>query len=412
MKNFYTWILLVLGLFISLNQASAQSTDTLTVMHYNLLAFPGSNGTTRVNELRKIIRYTRPDILTVNEVNNASAINLILNSALNLDGRSYQASVYQTSANDTKSLVFYNTRKLALRSERMINRNGYPRNTFVYTLYPNQPGYISSTDTTFLRFYVVHLQASQGNETQRNLQATDIVNDLAAQSNRTRTFMNGDFNVYTSTEPAYQTLVLGTNAPFRDPINRPGNWNNNSTFAAIHTQSPRTTQFGGGANGGMDDRFDFIIPTPDVISGTQRVRYVPGSYKALGNDGNHFNGALTTLPNGVVPDSIALALHDMSDHLPVVMKIAVEQIPTGLSPQQRTTERLRLSGLNPEVVYWESEARQAPVLGVFDLNGRLVQSLTLEEGRWASLPALPNGTYLLRATSAQGQQVQRFIIAR
>ena len=48
------------------------------------------------------------------------------------------------------------------------------------------------------------------------------------------------------------------NGQLFDPINRIGHWHNNSSFADVHTQSPRTSSFGGGANGGMDDRLSLI----------------------------------------------------------------------------------------------------------------------------------------------------------
>ena len=59
-----------------------------------------------------------------------------------------------------------------------------------------------------------------------------------------------------------------------DPIDRIGNWHNNSSFSDVHTQSPRTAQFGGGASGGMDDRFDFIlfskcIPLQKIVLGLE-----------------------------------------------------------------------------------------------------------------------------------------------
>jgi hypothetical protein len=102
-----------------------------------------------------------------------------------------------------------------------------------------------------------------------------------------------------------------------DPINRPGGWHNGPAFASIHTQSPRTTQFGGGANGGMDDRFDIILTAPSFLDGNG-YEYIPGTYTAYGQDGLHYNVALTDPPaNGVVSAAVAQALHDASDHLPV-----------------------------------------------------------------------------------------------
>ena len=42
-------------------------------------------------------------------------------------------------------------------------------------------------------------------------------------------------------------------------------------------------------HGGMDDRFDFIFVSEDLISGEDGVLYLENSYLAEGQDGNHFN---------------------------------------------------------------------------------------------------------------------------
>jgi hypothetical protein len=75
----------------------------------------------------------------------------------------------------------------------------------------------------------------------------------------------GDLNIYDSYEPAYQLMMSAGDAKLYDPISQPGNWHNNVSFAAIHTQSTRTEAFGGGATGGLDDRFDQILVTDDLL---------------------------------------------------------------------------------------------------------------------------------------------------
>jgi hypothetical protein len=98
-----------------------------------------------------------------------------------------------------------------------------------------------------------------------------------------------------------------------DPIDRIGHWHNNSSFADVHTQSPR-----GGSYGGMDDRFDWIFVSEAVLNETYEINYVENTYWAVGNDGNHFNQAINNGNNTSVNDAMADALHDASDHLPVI----------------------------------------------------------------------------------------------
>jgi len=78
----------------------------------------------------------------------------------------------------------------------------------------------------------------------------------------------GDFNLYRATEPAYIRLLDQTNPGyFLDPVNRPGYWNNNASFADVHTQSTRVATLpDGGSNGGLDDRFDFILVSQAIMN--------------------------------------------------------------------------------------------------------------------------------------------------
>ena len=129
--------------------------------------------------------------------------------------------------------------------------------------------------------------------------------------------VTGDFNIYASTEPAYSALVdQSTPGYFVDIFDLPGVWND-AAYAPYHTQSTRTRQFGGGANGGLDDRFDMILMSQSIID-TGGVHYVNNSYLPYGNDGLHYNDSINKPPNLAVGQVIADALHYSSDHLPVI----------------------------------------------------------------------------------------------
>jgi hypothetical protein len=136
--------------------------------------------------------------------------------------------------------------------------------------------------------------------------------------------IGGDFNFYASSEPAYYTITSGTSVAMYDPINRPGNWHNNSSFADIHTQATRTSLLSdGGNNGGMDDRFDMFFVSGDLMTGTNRMIAIPSSYEVVGQDGQRFNQSVISPANQAVPWNIATKLYYMSDHLPVFMKFAL-----------------------------------------------------------------------------------------
>jgi endonuclease/exonuclease/phosphatase family metal-dependent hydrolase len=174
--------------------------------------------------------------------------------------------------------------------------------------------------------YGLHLKASSGdsNAQQRLAETTILRNYLDDLPSGSHFLVAGDFNIYSnssSSEPAFDMLTGEGNdddGRLFDPIDRIGHWHNNSSYADVHTQSPRTTSFGGGANGGMDDRFDWIFVSEAVLNETYEINYVENTYWAVGNDGNHFNQAINNGNNTSVNDAMADALHDASDHLPVI----------------------------------------------------------------------------------------------
>merc|ERR1711991_343852 len=135
--------------------------------------------------------------------------------------------------------------------------------------------------------YGVHFKASSGssNAQQRLAEATILRQHLNSVSG-SYFIVAGDFNIYSnsaSTEPAFNMLTGESDnngGRLFDPIDRIGNWHNNSSFSDVHTQSPRTTSFGGGANGGMDDRFDWLFVSESILNDQSRMVYIDDSYTA------------------------------------------------------------------------------------------------------------------------------------
>ena len=187
---------------------------------------------------------------------------------------------------------------------------------------------VHNTSEIEFNIYGVHFKASSGssNAQQRLTEATILRQHLNSVSG-SYFIVAGDFNIYSnsaSTEPAFNMLTGESDnngGRLFDPIDRIGNWHNNSSFSDVHTQSPRTTSFGGGANGGMDDRFDWLFVSESILNNQSRMVYIDDSYTAFGNDGNHFNDAINSGNNFSVSEQIADALHDASDHLPVYMDV-------------------------------------------------------------------------------------------
>ena len=168
------------------------------------------------------------------------------------------------------------------------------------------------------------MKASQGYETQRAGEIADLRQVTNGFSAGTNFLVAGDFNIYTSFEPAYAGLVEdmpSNDGNFLDPLSMTGTWNNPS-YAPYHTQSTHVSSTGGFSGGGMNDRFDMILYSNGVQQSTG-VYYIPGTYQNIGNDGNHFDRAINYGTNTAVPVAVANALYNTSDHLPVVLNLLI-----------------------------------------------------------------------------------------
>ncbi len=317
------YVLIAILIFsILFNKYIAQ--DTVKVTYYNLLNFPYLQQD-RVDTLKKILDFIQPDIFVVNELTSFNGGALIKNNALNVNGVNSFASAVFYDGPDTDNLLFFDQTKFGLHSQNQIVTT--LRDINEYVLYYKDPNLGLTQDTTLLYFYSLHLKAgnSSTNENRRYQDAVILKQYLVNNNKSSKLFIGGDFNFYSHTETGCQEILNGQGLNLIDPINRMGNWHVNSGYKNYHTQSTRSSSGGyaGGATGGMDDRFDFIFVSEDVMSGSDGVMYLDNSYLADGQDGSYFNQALNVFTNTNVPQSVANALFHMSDHLPVSLKFIV-----------------------------------------------------------------------------------------
>ncbi len=392
----------------------AHAQDTARVMFYNLLNYPAAGGIgNRTNDLETIIDYIQPDVFLVCELSNASGVDSILNKTLNVNGNgSFRATAFhsnQSSNNNLHNMCFYDSTLFGFKSQTIIPTD--LRDINLYTLYHKDPGLESNPDTTFLNFFVAHLKAGNStSDVSRRDSALKLIRDfINLDSNLENNILGTDLNMRNSSEAGYQTITTTGNNPFYDPILQPGIWHNNPAFAPIHTQSTRGSNFGGGASGGMDDRFDQILVSSsilDTLNPAQRVHYIPDSYDAVGQDGNNYNqGLLDNLPNASVPDSIAEALFFMSDHLPVIMDLSLDTlfIPVSVSPKTfgNLSMQATYQQTQEEFVIRLSHASDFCFkISLLDLNGRSIKTKQLGQGEMVcslSSNRIPSGIYLIRA---------------
>lgn len=283
---------------------------------YNLLNYPGTDGTSRHPYFRAVLRTMNPDILVVQEMESAGGVTSFRDQVLNaVSAEPYTAAPFFNGPDTDNSLFYRADRVMYLGATHLPNS---PRYFSEYRLLP-----VGTTDT--FRIVSIHLKAQQEDSLARLTEATTLRNYLNGLPAGTRFIVAGDYNIYRSTEPAFLRLTQSeadNDGRCFDPLNAVGTWNNNFAFRAIHTQSPRTRAFGDGSTGGLDDRFDILL-----LSSGMQPHLLPSTYRAYGNDGAHFNDSINDPPNLVVADSVADGLHYASDHLPVFADFRFGTVP-------------------------------------------------------------------------------------
>lgn len=285
-------------------------------------------------------RSMRPDVILGEEFLSQAAVDsfrTILNNAPGTTGD--WASAPFIDGADTDGALFYRVGRVQYLGTTVVavgssSSTNQPRNTYRYDLRP--VGYTGAGAT--LACYASHMKAGSAatDQARRLVEAQRIRADAAALAPGWHFLLGGDFNIQSSTQEAYQTLVgaLPSEAGrFVDPIVTPGSWNNAGAFRFVHTQDPS------GA-GGMDDRYDQVLVSASLYD-AEGFDYVGSlgtpystttwddpnhSYRAWGNDGTSFNLALTVTGNQMVGPTIAQALINAATsggHLPVFLDLRV-----------------------------------------------------------------------------------------
>jgi endonuclease/exonuclease/phosphatase family metal-dependent hydrolase len=395
------------------SQARSQAPDTLRIATYNILYFSGSTGPERVPEFRKVVRAMDPDILVVQEMSNQTGVDIFLSDILEvIEPQSWEVVPFRDAPN-SENACFYRTEAVEFVSTRYIPTQLRDIDEYILRM---------PYDTTaILRIYSAHLKASQGsdNEQRRLAEATILRNYLNELPDGSDFLTLGDFNVYRSSEPAYQMLIGEPDNVGRsfDPIDTPGEWHNDVAFAPIHTHATRYE------SGGLDDRFDFILASRSMFD-TVGFQYLEGSHTAFGNDGNHFNESINYGDNSAVPDSIADALYNASDHLPVFLSLlfhssgSVSETPQALLPQFQLYPNWPNPFNSQTLIRYEVAAPGPVRLQVYDLLGRrvatLAESFQSPGTHTVAFVArgLASGTYFYSLETAQTVQTRSMLLVK
>lgn len=319
------------------------------------------------------------DVLLLQEQDDSSTTTQQIANLLN---SIYGVTSYQVGTLDGASLgagrpgVVYNAASVSLQQQNTlgtVSSSNQPRATLRYRFRP--VGY--GADADFVA-YNSHMKAgsSGSDENRRGIEATNIRNNANALANAgtTNLIAAGDLNVQGSSDAGYSNLTAAGGAGrFFDPINRPGNWNNNPNFADVHTQSPTDPSIADSTliTGGVDDRFDHQAISAD-LNDNEGLAYIQGTYRAFGNNGSTFNDPINdgnsaplTGVSSYSRSQVFTALATASDHLPVV---ADYQLPASMAAQVTAPDRVIVGASVNASLSVENNANVVNALGADELD--------------------------------------------
>lgn len=397
------------------------SQENFKLMFYNLLNFPlETNVPNRIDYLEQTLNTYKPDIFMVCELNNVYGGNAILQVLQDIISEDYRSAVFTSNTsddeignqNDLQNLIFYDNSKFILESQHVVQT--LYRDFNHYKLKLNSVN--QDSNPVYLNAIVCHLKASSGsnNENLRLQMVQDLTQYLSTFPSDSYVMLAGDFNVYSASEPAFQELIdPNNNIVFVDPVDRMGSWHTNVDYVDVFTQSTRTQSGLGGSTGGLDDRFDFILTSTNMLS-NQDLYYVPNSYQAFGNNSNPncFNNEI--LDTACAGTSFSLevreALYYFSDHLPVVMELETNEALLSIPTYQ--TESFQIMGTNMVDTTLEvqihNQSLSSNKLYIFNTLGQVVKSIPLGTSNRLSIDVsgLKNGIYYIRMSNTNVQPLK------
>ena len=404
-------IILCLGLGLGLQHINAQ--ENIKTMFYNVLNFPDISPD-RIDDLEVIISEYLPDLFMVCELNDAFGAGLILTKLQTINPNYTQATFFTNTSDDNsgdfnslQNIIYYDNSKFILEAQDIVQTTIRDFNR--YTLKLNTVNQVANPIR--LEVFVGHLKAgnSEEDEIKRFLMVEQLTSYLSNIDANSYVLVAGDMNLYTSNDIAFNKLTDPTeHIPLVDPINRLGDWHNNSSFIDVLTQSTRTQSGLGGASGGFDDRFDFILTSENMLTNTD-LYYLPNTYKSFGNNSNVdcYNRAINSsdcaeLPGATNGYSQAMrnALHDMSDHLPVVMELETNEQLLNISESQAITtfNFIRGNVVDTQLSFVLNSSQKDNEYSIYDVLARklIVGKIQNNDITRIDVSNLPKGIYYLR----------------
>ena len=381
--------------------AQAIYCNNATVFYYNLWNYPG-NTPERYKEFKKIFNYYKPDIILVSELQNENGAKKILDNAINTNSSTKYKIAPFIDGPDTDEEIFYNSEMFSLYKTDTIKTA--LRNINHYTLFYNFTSNSIPFDTTFFHVFCAHLKAGTTEEEARSNEILKFIEYIKKKKINKNIILGGDFNLYSSDEKAYKNITTNDYMPLIDPVGV-GEWHENSAFSYYHTQNTRT-YFDGVNQGGLDDRFDIIFMSQDIYSNlNNNIQYIQNSYTAIANDGLRLN--MSILESSIIPDSIAIALYNMSDHLPVSISLCLKNSTTSINSYKKQRDYNIIQNDN-EKTFLINNSNPHIDICLYDLTGKFISFVKPNEK--FNYSSIKQGIYFVKIIDKTNTYSQKIII--
>ena len=401
--------LLILILLIC---SSGFSQTRIKTLFYNLLNYPSGAPNDRELTLKSILDTYNPDIFTVCELETAEGADEILSESIQASHSNFARATFESNQSDPSAdnqlnqMIFYNTDKFIL--ENQVTHTTYIRDIMQYTLlFKSEDRVINPIR---IEYFVTHFKSSDGTAN-KNIRL-DMANVFTAVLDNldpnAYVVFSGDFNFYTSSEPAYQEILDPTNSIVMiDPINDNSSlqsWTNDTpTYAAMHTQATRVDrQNGNGASSGMDDRFDFSFISANLTTSSD-LHIVPDTYDAYGNNKNCYDKDINDPScTGEYSQSLRNDLYIMSDHTPVIMELETTKTILNVEKQEFQSQFSIIGSnlINSDVSIQISSDFYNSKLLIYNELGQLVKIIdtTTDNQILTDVSNLSNGVYFITSS--------------
>jgi len=182
----------------------------------------------------------------------------------------------------------------------------------------------------------------------------------------------------------------------------------------MFTQSTRTQSGLGGASGGFDDRFDFVLTSSNMLTNSD-IYYVDNSYEVYGNNANFncYNQSINSsnCDGDEYNQIIRNALYNMSDHLPVTLELQLNETLNNKDVSDDIGFQIMGPNLISEQLNVKITTNQAQFLVIYNTLGQVVTTLKIDQLGVAIIDVskLSSGIYYL-TSKTNLSSILKFII--